>query len=311
MIGLLINRKEEIETSIPSISQDISSSDPIFPFFIYYNTYDNDFMYKLHWHENFEIIYVETGTLIIDVNNHQYIVTAGESVFINSAYLHSVVLEPSHAKTASTYAILINPSFLYSNGFDILQSKYISPIISGTLQISAHITFRDAYGNNVLDLVKNIINISSQRGYGFEFRIKSILFDLFYYLLLSSTNTIQDNIDTANEEDICRIKKILSFIYGNYHRKITIRDLADLLSMSEGYFNRYFKHFFKKTPIEFINCYRISQASMLLRKTNKKEIDIALDVGFDNFGYFINVFKNIVKCTPSAYRKNKKSNHVE
>lgn len=79
--------------------------------------------------------------------------------------------------------------------------------------------------------------------------------------------------------------------------------MAAHLNVSEGHFNRFFKKMVNKTPIEFINRYKISEAAKILRDTDKKEAVVAAEVGFDNISYFINTFKSVVHCTPSQYRK--------
>jgi AraC-like DNA-binding protein len=73
--------------------------------------------------------------------------------------------------------------------------------------------------------------------------------------------------------------------------------------MSEGQFNRFFKAMTRTTPIEYLNAYRIKRAGEYLAMSDKKISAIAMDVGFDNLSYFIKVFRQTMKCTPSEYRK--------
>jgi AraC-like DNA-binding protein len=58
-----------------------------------------------------------------------------------------------------------------------------------------------------------------------------------------------------------------------------------------------------KTPIDYLNDYRIMKASYQLQNTDRKIIDIALEVGFNNLSYFINRFKKTMGVTPARYRK--------
>ncbi|MNO04942.1 Regulatory protein SoxS [compost metagenome] len=73
--------------------------------------------------------------------------------------------------------------------------------------------------------------------------------------------------------------------------------------MSEGQFCRFFKSMTRQTPMDYVNSYRIRQAAEMLRVEDRKISDIALEVGFDNISYFIRVFRKMMKCSPSAFRK--------
>jgi AraC-like DNA-binding protein len=59
----------------------------------------------------------------------------------------------------------------------------------------------------------------------------------------------------------------------------------------------------RKTPVDYINSYRIRQAAALLQQSDRKISDIAMDAGFDNVSYFIKVFRKAMKCSPSEFRK--------
>ncbi|NLV35906.1 MAG: helix-turn-helix transcriptional regulator, partial [Clostridiaceae bacterium] len=69
-----------------------------------------------------------------------------------------------------------------------------------------------------------------------------------------------------------------------------------------------FKHYFKRTPMDYLNYYRITQAIKLLEETELKVLEVAMEVGFDNISYFISTFKHYVGITPSKYRSQGKAN---
>ena len=99
------------------------------------------------------------------------------------------------------------------------------------------------------------------------------------------------------------IKKILNYIHENYNDKIYIEDLALEANMNVQYFCRFFKSVIGKTPVEYINSYRIEKATELLQTETLSISNIALSVGIDNFSYFVKQFKKYKNCTPSQYRK--------
>lgn len=73
--------------------------------------------------------------------------------------------------------------------------------------------------------------------------------------------------------------------------------------MNEQYFCRFFKKALGKSPVSYINEYRIKQAIILLQTTDLPVMDICLDCGFHNLGNFLREFKKDTGFTPLQYRK--------
>jgi AraC-like DNA-binding protein len=73
--------------------------------------------------------------------------------------------------------------------------------------------------------------------------------------------------------------------------------------MSEGHFCRIFKSITFKTPVDYLNYYRTTKAQDMLLNSNKKVLEVSMDVGFNNLSYFINIFKKNTGYTPSLFRK--------
>lgn len=99
------------------------------------------------------------------------------------------------------------------------------------------------------------------------------------------------------------IKRSLAYIRSHYQEKLYIRDLAQQANMNEQYFCRFFKKALGKSPVSYINEYRIKQAIILLQTTDLPVMDICLDCGFHNLGNFLREFKKDTGFTPLQYRK--------
>ena len=74
--------------------------------------------------------------------------------------------------------------------------------------------------------------------------------------------------------------------------------------MNEQYFCRFFKKIIGKTPVTYINEYRISRAITMLQDTQQPVMNICLDCGFNNLGNFLKEFRKKTGMTPLQYRKN-------
>ena len=89
----------------------------------------------------------------------------------------------------------------------------------------------------------------------------------------------------------------------NYDSQITLDDMAEAAGMSPKYFCYFFKEMTAKTPIEYLNLYRIEKASRKLINSDTSVTDIAYSCGFNDLSYFIKTFKHIKGKTPAKFRK--------
>ena len=77
---------------------------------------------------------------------------------------------------------------------------------------------------------------------------------------------------------------------------------AALCGVSETYFYRCFREWCGKSPVEYRNALRLSNAESMLRHTDMSIGEIAGLVGFDDPFYFSRVFAKHFGCSPKRYR---------
>ena len=79
--------------------------------------------------------------------------------------------------------------------------------------------------------------------------------------------------------------------------------MLELSHKTQGHLNRSIKKYLGVTVTEYINSHRLDHAAKLLRTTDKKIVDIALESGFESVQYFNKIFKQNFSVTPHKYRK--------
>jgi len=99
------------------------------------------------------------------------------------------------------------------------------------------------------------------------------------------------------------VSKMIEYVQENYHRKISIHHLVNLLGVSASYLNQKFKSETSYTFNDFLNRYRIHKAMDMLKSGDGKVYTIAQDCGFSDYKYFISIFKKYASCTPSQYQE--------
>ena len=103
-----------------------------------------------------------------------------------------------------------------------------------------------------------------------------------------------------------RLKNIFNYVEQNFQEEINIKKVAAIAHLTVPAFCNYFKKIMNITFTDFINQYRIEQACILLQQ-EKSVGEVCFQCGFNNVPYFNKVFKNIVKKTPSEFKKSANS----
>lgn len=105
------------------------------------------------------------------------------------------------------------------------------------------------------------------------------------------------------EEEGKRMRDIFEFTLDHFDKRITLKQVAEIASMTPNAFCRYFKQRTNKTYVNFLLDIRIGNACKLLSKKNEYSIaEIAYRSGFNNLTNFNRKFKSVKGVTPSGFR---------
>ena len=108
----------------------------------------------------------------------------------------------------------------------------------------------------------------------------------------------------SRDTDSSRMNKIYTFVLENYHRDISVQEVADIIHFAKGSFCRYFKQRTGKTFMDFLIEVRIGNACKLLMENEMNINEIAYSCGYNNISNFFHQFKSLKGCSPSRYQKN-------
>jgi AraC family transcriptional regulator len=106
-----------------------------------------------------------------------------------------------------------------------------------------------------------------------------------------TTSTLPPNILRA----VCQV-------LDNFHKKLTLDELAGAAGMSKFHFCRAFNRHCGMSPMKFVSHIRIQRSLDLLKRKEMSISMIADAVGYRDPGNFIRHFKRLIGSTPSAYR---------
>lgn len=120
-----------------------------------------------------------------------------------------------------------------------------------------------------------------------------------HYHLLSSTG-FSESMKTTDHQ---RLNAIYNYVEKNYRRRMTLREVASLVHLSEESFSRFFSKVMGKPFFYFLNEYRVSISCKLLLANQLQIVEIANASGFESLPFFHRQFKKFKGCTPGEFRK--------
>lgn len=259
---------------------------------------------KHHWHTNFEILYLKGGRFKLEIDMESRELEEEMFVFINPQELHSIDC------TGSDYeerAVVFDLQLLNTGTEDVVSRHFLQPLELGAKAVQRYIPADSGAGVRIKEAYMEIMHTMNGAAdilkAGEILRVKASLFHIF--AVLEEENLLEIRQEKKDYR-VEYVKTILNYIREHYNSRIKICDMAEQVGMNEQYFCRFFKKMLGKTPVEYLNEYRIERAKEYLLTREDSIMAIAMDCGFFHMGNFIEMFKKMENCTPSHYRKSYK-----
>lgn len=254
------------------------------------------FQIPVHWHDEFEIIYVRSGFLTVSISGESYIGKTGEAFVVSPGNLH---LMGSQTGTVDYYTFLFPLKYISFRTDDMLDEKLLEPLNSGHLMICPRVK------DTAKELCEQLIEIymakkdESESKIATQVRTKIILLQ-FILEMWKKGFVIENDTNGRNTVE----KEMVSYIQQNFTGKISLREFGEQFHLSEKYISRYFKEHFHITLSQYVTYLRLEHAKQLLQDTDIPVTDVAMQSGYQNVSYFIRSFQKAYAVSPLKYRKN-------
>ncbi|AKC61698.1 PocR ligand-binding domain-containing protein [Clostridium sporogenes] len=118
-------------------------------------------------------------------------------------------------------------------------------------------------------------------------------------------NLSSDSLDISVSNTL---NPAIEYIYNHKSENITAKKMAEVCHVSPSYFSRLFAKETGKSFSSFVSNLKIDWAKNLLEETDMHVNEISDELGFNETGYFIKIFKKYEGVTPFVYRKYCKKN---
>lgn len=104
------------------------------------------------------------------------------------------------------------------------------------------------------------------------------------------------------------VQKSIIKINHEYMNAITLKEIADTIGVTHIYLSQLFHKEVKKSFTEYILDLRMVKAKKMLKTSDLKVYEVALEVGYNDSKYFCTQFKKYTGLSPSKYKQVKQIN---
>lgn len=259
------------------------------------NTTDAHYDLPLHWHAEVEIIHIITGNYNIFVEDKEIKLNKNDICIIPKDVVHGDAQDKGMALFES---IVFDIDMLRLHSYS--PDTFFTDILNGNIILENYIS---ANHTAILDALTKTFEVLKTKSEAYDLIATGWL--MIFFGLLKKEHLYRKKNLLLQKNKVVRtdqISSVLNMIRKDYAKEITLQQMADSVSLSPKYFCRLFKENTDHTPIEYLNWFRVNRACTLLRETDEKLLDIAMQCGFNDFSYFTKIFRRYKGLPPSKYR---------
>lgn len=246
----------------------------------------------MHWHRETEILRICSGEMRLYIDDREITARTGDMLVIGEGVIHGG--DPENC----VYECIVfdpKPILMYVEAC----KRAMTPILNRNIFIR-----RDAFRGDAgfADALEKLYGCGKAGISGIELKVMGALHEFFGMLVERMDAADVDVFCTRSGQKAEQLKPALEYIESHYGQNITLDELARLTGLSAKYFCRYFKTIVHRSPIDYLNYYRIECASYFLISSDMTIAEIAQHCGYNDSSFFIKQFKKYKGTTPKQYR---------
>lgn len=248
---------------------------------------------NLHWHVEFELIRVLKNSLIFTIDEQHFTAGEGAVIFVPAGSLHSGVPQDCIYE-----CIVFDINMLMNNNDSCCE--LVNKIINHKVELRNHFT---ASFPDIHQIIWAMFDCVATKMPGYQMLAAGALYQFFGTIFARHYYKEVPEQPPKNHKRIVQLKTALEFIEAHFSQALSLEEISDSVQMSPKYFCRFFHEMTNRTPIEYLNYYRIERACYQLLTSDDSITEVAFESGFNDLSYFIKTFKKYKGRTPKQYLK--------
>ncbi|HEY5392963.1 MAG TPA: AraC family transcriptional regulator [Hanamia sp.] len=254
-----------------------------------------------HYHSECELLYIKKSCGIWLIGDYKGHFESGDVILLGAGIAHSFRHENRYITEEETVqgealVSLFLPELFGESFLNLPEIKEIKNL----LEVSKRgIKMKGMTKEKVGVIMEEMLEAGKGRKLINLLNILQLITERNEYEILATEGYSCKNEKINND----RISLIIEYTFYNYHRQITIEEVAALVSMSINSFCRFFKSKTKKTYIQFLMEIRIGQACKLLIEDDMNSAEVGYVCGYNSISHFNHQFKIIKNKSPLEFKR--------
>lgn len=249
---------------------------------------------EMHDHDYYELVYIEEGTGLHDLEGRMNLVMSGDLLIIAPGRSHRYIGQSA----MRLYNCMFVPDSIHASG-DFRADELISrlfPNDSGFAQAHLELGERAL----VKERLQAMDRAANEAGFGWKTAVEAEI----TLLLLDCARIFKRYSPHGGElrQYVGYAASAMRFIDAHFAEDISVADVAAHVGLSPDYLTRQFKQVTGVAPISYLRRYRLARAMEYL-DAGRSVTETAVLVGFQSLAHFSREFKQDLGVSPSQYRK--------
>ena len=258
-----------------------------------------------HHHPEYELVLILKGKGKRMVGDNIDRFKPNDLVLVGSYLPHAWLCDREYTDHTSGF---LGEAIVYQFLYDFLGPQFFSIPENRELkqllgESSRGLKFTGNTKEKIISLMVNSYNLDGPDRLFSLFAIFKILSKTKEYSTLSGPGFMEPYHKVGNEA----IQKAIDYIFLNFHRTVTMKDMLNITNMSNTAFCIAFKRINRMTFKEYLLNTRVGYACKLITDSSLNISQIANNCGFENISNFNLRFKKLKGITPSLFRKQAES----
>ena len=244
----------------------------------------------MHWHQESEIVYVRKGRFKLYLDGGEVLMEAGDLTTIGSGVIHG-----GDPEDCIYECIVFDPKAMTPNVESVRQM--IKPLQRSNILlknglIEANPRFKYE--------IERLFGVCKEGIIGREAELIGAVFGFLSEEL--KAGGMKDVVTGRSWQRAEQLKPALEYIEQHYSQQIALETLANLTGFSPKYFCRYFRGIVHRSPIDYLNYYRVERAAHFLTGEDMNVAEVAALCGYADSSAFIKQFRKYKGTTPKQYK---------
>lgn len=244
---------------------------------------------RLHWHREFEIVYIIDGALDVNINGNAFTVANNELYFTNTQEIH---------KTQTPKSIDENYYIVILLSYDFLKTYY--PELDNVV---FNLNENNIAKAKITEVIRKMIPLAEEKPQYYEFTMLGYVAEIYRILLSDCITNKRSLAPSTSVPNNSYAKKAIEYIDKHYKEDITLSSISAYIGLTPTYFANAFKKITNTSFIHYLNVIRLDKALHDMLRYDFSAKKAAEENGFSNVKSMISYCKKVYGCTPSEYKK--------